>query len=148
MSGRHTYTADRLAALAEAYGADPARWPAAEREAAQGLAQGGGTLGRSLEEAGRIDRLLDAAPPPPTASAALTGRIMAAAPQPRGARIRLALGVVLRPVTGLAVAAMLGVLVGALAPAPVGLTDTETTAETEISSLIAANVTLDLDADQ
>lgn len=139
---------ERLAALAEAYGADPARWPAAERETAQTLAKDDGAFRRSLEEADRIDRLLDASPPPPAASAALTGLILAKAPQPRGARIRLAFGAVLRPVTGLAVAAMLGVLVGALAPAPVDLTDTDTAAETEISSLIATTVSLDLDADQ
>ena len=58
MSGRHTLTAERLAALAEIYGADPARWPEAEREAARRLTVGDAELlevERNLQRGGTID---------------------------------------------------------------------------------------------
>ncbi len=152
MSGKeHELSAERLAALAAAYGADPARWPEAERDAARRL---GDRLGKDIQPdmaaAARLDRLLDAAPIPPQPTAALAGRILSEAPRPRGARLRLVFGAMWRPVTGLAVAAMLGVLVGAVAPAPVVDTGTSngTSADSEISSLIVNYASLDLDAPQ
>jgi hypothetical protein len=150
MSGKgHELSAERLAALAAAYGADPARWPADERDAAVRLADGVAQPAPTpdMAEAARIDRLLDAAPTPPQPAAALAGRILAEAPQPKGARLRLAFGAVWRPVTGLAVAAMLGVLVGAVAPAPVVDTGAGngTSADSEIAALITGT-SLDLDA--
>jgi hypothetical protein len=74
-------TPDRFRTLTEAYGADPRRWPAAERDAALALlAQGAPEVLRAHDEAGRLDGLLArhvvAAP-----GAALTGRIEASAPK-------------------------------------------------------------------
>ncbi len=72
----------RIATLAEAYGADLRRWPAAEREAAQALlARGDPELRNSLARQARLDAWLDRyevrAP-----SSALIGCILACAPQP------------------------------------------------------------------
>lgn len=54
-------TARRVRALAEAYGAEPARWPASEREAAEAwIAANPGAARALLEEAGALDGLLDA----------------------------------------------------------------------------------------
>lgn len=147
MSGDTDMSAERLAALAEAYGGDPARWPADAREAARRLAAADADAGRMLAEAARLDALLDAAPDPPLASAALAGRVLAAAPKPKGARLRLVLGALWRPVTGLAVATALGVMVGALMPAPVGIgaSAADTGTDTEITALITS-VSLNLDA--
>lgn len=71
----------RFAALAEAYGADLRRWPAAERATAEALAAGDPAASAVLGRERRLDAWLDAysirAPSP-----ALVGRVLAAAPQP------------------------------------------------------------------
>jgi hypothetical protein len=72
-------TRDRFAALLEAYGADPAHWPASERQAAQALAEADPAGGRARAEAAALDRILNAAPVEPP-SAELMARVMAAAP--------------------------------------------------------------------
>ncbi len=76
-------TLARLAELLEAYGADPARWPAEEREAALALLALSPEARRRRDEAARLDALLDrvAAEPGdvPTASPALRERVVAAA---------------------------------------------------------------------
>lgn len=74
---------DRFAALAEAFGGDLRRWPAAEREAARAFRQAQpGVCEPLLAEAGRLDSVLEGlAPPQP--SAALRDRILALAPQAR-----------------------------------------------------------------
>jgi hypothetical protein len=76
-------TPDRFRTLTEAYGADPERWPVAERGAAQALvAQAAPEVLRALDEAARLDAVLArhvvAAP-----DAALVRRIEASAPQRR-----------------------------------------------------------------
>jgi len=52
-------TLDRFAALVDAYGASPARWPEGERAAAVELMQASAEARRLAEEADRLDRLLD-----------------------------------------------------------------------------------------
>jgi hypothetical protein len=60
-------TMERLAALLDAYGAQPARWPAAEREAAEALIARSDAARDAFAEAARLDAALDAAAPPPPA---------------------------------------------------------------------------------
>ena len=79
--------AERLHELADAYGADLRRWPASERAFAESLLAADPSLTAVLNEAATLDALLNAAPAP-VPSAALTARILAAAPKPK-ARGRL-----------------------------------------------------------
>ncbi|WOB79380.1 hypothetical protein [Brevundimonas nasdae] len=71
--------AERLHELADAYGADLRRWPASERAFAESLIAADPSLKAVLDQAAALDALLDAAPRP-VPSAALTARILAAAP--------------------------------------------------------------------
>lgn len=76
-----TMTLDRLRAIVEAYGADPARWPAAERAAGEALLAGSPSARTMVAEAARIDAALDSVPalsPTP----AIRSAILAAAPRP------------------------------------------------------------------
>jgi hypothetical protein len=101
---------DRFTALAQAYGGDIARWPEAEREAARALLrQDPQGLGRELEDASALDRLLDLAPAG-AVDAALLGRLVAAAPRPAASARRWIAG--LGAALGLGVSAMAGVTVG------------------------------------
>ena len=71
--------ADRLKELAEAYGADTRRWPAAERTAAEGfMAAGPALTERALFDARQTDAALDASPRP-IVSMALRDRVLATA---------------------------------------------------------------------
>lgn len=55
--------AERLSSLADCYGADPRRWPEAERAAVQAfMAAEPATAERILSEARRLDAALDSAP--------------------------------------------------------------------------------------
>src|SRR5438132_90969 len=111
---------ERFEALARAYGGDLARWPAAERAAAQVLAAA--EPGRSaavLAVEAALDRMLDAAPAS-RPDAALVGRVLRAAESTGlGASRRLG-----RWLTGagvgvaLAASAACGVAVGALLVPP------------------------------
>ncbi|WCT72812.1 hypothetical protein PQ455_14375 [Sphingomonas naphthae] len=111
-------TPERFAAILDAYGATPARWPEAEREGARAWAATAEGQ-RMLGEAARLDAMLDgdavALP-----GAALLHRIAATAPLPRRRRPRL-----WWPGFGLAATAACGALAGALiqplaAPPPHG----------------------------
>lgn len=104
-------TPERFEILAEAYGGDVARWPAAEREAAAALmAEAPGWAGDVLAGAGELDAVLDGFTAPPV-SADLIGRIVLGRPRsgPRwmGWLIPAGMG------AGLAAACAAGVLVGA-----------------------------------
>ncbi len=122
----------RLRALVDAYGAEPRRWPAADRSAAERLVAGSAEARAVVAAAARLDRLLDLAPPPaPTPD--LVARVLAARDRQRRSGLRTgtwsrwpalrdALGladgrvVVLRPAAALAFAAALGVATGHLWP--------------------------------
>ncbi|MDM7945499.1 MAG: hypothetical protein QUV20_04135 [Oceanibaculum nanhaiense] len=69
----------RLEALLDAYGADPARWPAAERAAALALLAIEPAAQARLEQARQLDRVLDALPPAPAPAGDLAARIRAVA---------------------------------------------------------------------
>jgi hypothetical protein len=113
-------TRERFEILAEAFGGDVARWPAAEREgAALLMAAEPAWAQAALARAAVLDAAL-AACAPPRASAALTDRIVATAPRPRPSAARW--GFWLAPAglgAGLAAACAAGVLLGGrIAPLP------------------------------
>jgi hypothetical protein len=117
-------TPDRLRTLLDAYGADPARWPTAERADALEL------LARSPEArahrvaAARLDDALDAVPGIET-SPAVVARVMRGAPRPRGIRVERLVAIA----APLAVAAGLVLwLVRGPAPSPPSLSPSEVAA--------------------
>ncbi len=72
----------RFAEVLDAYGADPRRWPASERDAALALLASSPAARAQLQVAASLDAALDAhAVSPP--SSALRAALIAAAPQPR-----------------------------------------------------------------
>lgn len=95
-------TPERLKQILEAYGADPARWPADEREAAARLVR----AERERDEARALDRALDAWAVPAMRLDPL--RLTARATQPRRPRIHVAWP----NLAGLAAAAVIGFVVG------------------------------------
>lgn len=104
---------DRFRSIVAAYGADPERWPDAERDAAQALAGRSLDARRALDEARRLDRTLDRLVPPALSSdfaARLAVRLAAPVERPP-----LLLWVILGPawrVAATALVAVLGVYVG------------------------------------
>lgn len=70
---------DRLTELLAAYGADPARWPALERQAAHSLVEASSEAQRLLKLAAAEDTLL-VTPPGIEPNADLTARILARLP--------------------------------------------------------------------
>lgn len=96
----------RFEAMLAAYGADPKRWPEAERAEAQAFAAAHPEFAASLAEARAIDALLDAAREPAAGGDLVAARILAKAPtaQPRANLVR--------PLLALAACAVVGVLVG------------------------------------
>lgn len=102
-------THQRFCTLAEAYGGDIARWPAADQPAARALLADEASLTHVLSEAGAIDTLLNSSPEP-LFSGVLRERLMAGAPKPMRrapAVVRWLSG------AGLAAACAAGVLLGA-----------------------------------
>ena len=75
-----TLSRERFAVIVDAYGADPRRWPSAERAAAEALAASDAEAGAWLAEArdldGGLDAWLDALPVPAPASATLRRAVM------------------------------------------------------------------------
>ena len=65
----------RFARLVEAYGAEPARWPAGERHAAQRLLSSSTSAQHALAQARALDRALAPATPP-SVSLALENRLL------------------------------------------------------------------------
>ena len=137
-----------LLQLLDAYGADPARWPAEDPRRAKAWAlidSGDAMAAQSAAAARALDRALDTmAPPAP--SAALTGAILQAAQKP-GPGFRSWAGLLrkpalLKPVGALACAGLLGIMVGVWSPVPVaGIGDGQMAGlETELASLGALDV--------
>ena len=104
---------ERFAAILEAYGAEPRRWPADERQSALEYLMTSQEARRLREDAARLDGLLGAVPPV-RPSAGLRERILADAP------VRASAGQT-RIVTGaLAASLLLGFIAGATLQAPAG----------------------------
>ena len=70
----------RFTALLEAYGADPERWPATERNAALAYSRRSAEAAATLERAANLDTLLDKGLRDVSVPDDLTGRILALAP--------------------------------------------------------------------
>lgn len=108
-------TEDRFRAILDAYGADPARWPEAERAAAQAFASAHPDL---VAEAAALDALLaldagEAAPSP-----ALRARVLGAAPNVTPLRPRGVFAGNARALAALAACAVMGVALGFFGAAP------------------------------
>ncbi|HEY7610596.1 MAG TPA: hypothetical protein VIF14_15295 [Alphaproteobacteria bacterium] len=109
-------------ALLGAYGAEPRRWPADRRAAAEALLARSPVALAMKAEAARLDSLIDGAGVEP-APAHLVGRVLAAAPGAAAPK-RSWLGGLLRPAAGLAFAALLGLgLGGVISPFAVVTSD-------------------------
>lgn len=129
----HAMTDDRLIELIETWGADPACWPAADREAGRALlAAHPERFADVLAQAQRLDLMLGALPEPEMPRT-LTEAIIAAAPRPKRTGSGLPRWFGLRspwaPASGFAAAA-LGLFMG-LTMAPVASAEDEMTAEVE-----------------
>ncbi len=111
---------ERFGQLLESYGADPRRWPEAEREGAQALLVSSPEAARMRERAAALDGLLGQASslePSPE----LVARILAAASPPGWRRLTREFwpfGPLWRPLSALAASALLGVAVGIAVPPP------------------------------
>jgi hypothetical protein len=84
---------ERFADLVAAYGSDPHRWPAAERQAAESLLAASAAAQKLMREAADLDALLALPIPVIEPSLALRNRIMAqlpAQPKPPGWRSQIA----------------------------------------------------------
>ena len=125
--------AQRLHALAEAYGADLRRWPASERAFAESLIAADPSQKAVLDEAAALDALLDAAPAP-APSAVLVAKVLAAAPKARRPRLHLD-RIALYMGAGWAAAACAGVVAG------VGLTSELTANERADAVLYQSSLT-------
>jgi len=110
---------DRFRELLDAYGAEPRRWPASERAAAEALLAEKAEARELQARASRVDALLERASPlsPPIVDAeALIGRITGSAQsqvlafRPAGRRQGVSFAL---KVASLAAAAAIGLLVGA-----------------------------------
>jgi hypothetical protein len=119
-------TPERFEVLADAYGGDVARWPAAERDAAAIIMAADPAWAETvLAQARTLDSRLDAWTPP-RVSAALTEAVVATAP-----RARPRLFAWLAPAglgAGLAAACAAGVVLGTQFASPGGAVETETDA--------------------
>ncbi len=115
-------TKDRVRTLLAAYGADPERWPAAERAAARQLLPTEPDLAAEYADARAFDSLLDALPSPAPSRALRVALKDIPNRAAAGWAGRLAwlwpFGAPWRPAAGLVAAAVLGVLVGIVTPEP------------------------------
>jgi len=126
---------ERFERLIEAYGADPKRWPAEEREAARALAHANAErCGPLLETAHELDLAMDCAPVG-APSLALRERVIEAAPRGRHRRLDASSRWLWWP--GLAAACAAGVLAGVV------VTD-QATRGVRADTVLAANTELAL----
>lgn len=82
MGGKEQMSLERFRKLLDCYGAESARWPAEEREAALLLAEASKEARRLREDARRLDFFLDRSVSP-RPSAELIGRVMSGIPSRR-----------------------------------------------------------------
>lgn len=105
----------RLTEILDAYGADPRRWPAAERAGAEALIAGSTEAAALSRDVAALDTLLDlsAAPSP---SPELLARVLAGR-EPSGWLAALwPFGPAWQPVSAMVAAAVLGIVIGGAAP--------------------------------
>ena len=131
---------DRFAALVDAYGASPARWPEAERAAAAALMKASAEARRMATDADALDRMLDATETAP-ATRALQDRILAGvAGRTRtvGARSSRFFAARWLPASAVACSLMFGVAIGTQAPTLAGVDD-DALAQAAASSALTAS---------
>jgi hypothetical protein len=122
----------RFALLIEAYGAEPSRWPAAERAAAEAFAASGAVPGAALADAAILDRTLDRLPTEDIRPA-LRARVLAAYDEVAARRAIGPFGIIIRaigrtrdmiwpgaplwqPASALAASLVIGLVLGLLVP--------------------------------
>ncbi len=133
---------ERFAAIVEAYGAEPRRWPAAEREAARTFAASDAQAAALLAEALALDALLDVPPVPLPASAASRRAAMPAALSvrvSRGQEFLALLGGWKLALPAMAAALIVGIDVGARASRSGWAAVAVTATETETASAAGSN---------
>lgn len=121
-------TRERFKMIVEAYGADPRRWPEAERDAALKLAESDADARAMLDEAGALDRainLADTAPVAPELQARVLASFSTRKPADAWALTRLTAWLPRRPqwipLAAFAASLLLGLGAGALMPMLAGL---------------------------
>ena len=106
----------RFMRLIGAYGADPARWPEEERAAAGRRMADDPAARAAIDEARRLDALLDRMPPPPDVAAIELPAVLPAQRRPVLHRLlragRGAVWAVWPRVAALAMASVVGMLIG------------------------------------
>ncbi len=128
---------ERFAVIVDAYGADPRRWPAAERDAAQAFAAADAQAAVLLAEALALDAGLDALPIPEPASAALRRAAMPLPVTARSSRwqeLLALLGGWRLALPAMAVALIVGINVGSRANLGSWTADAATRTETASAS--------------
>jgi hypothetical protein len=133
---------ERFAAIVEAYGGSPARWPDAERAAAVALMKASPEAQRLAEEAEALDGLLDMTETAP-ATRELQDRILAEIPASKNGRSDAAARASLRwrrwiPAAAVACSLVLGAVTGTQVPQLFGL-DEDTLASDAVSSALTAS---------
>ena len=133
MTDRHDVETTRLGQLLEAYGADPGRWPGAERSEARARLGAAGDLATLQAEAATLDRLLDQAPLPLPSPTLMADILAAASPQPwqRWAHLLWPFGPIWKPATAFALVAMLGLAAGGVLPSQSSLDGSHAAYEVE-----------------
>ena len=118
MTQRKAVDGTRLRRLLEAYGAEPARWPAAERRSALSLLATPSDAVRLRAEAAELDAWLDQAAPPLPSPELMADVLASASPSPwrRWAGTLWPFGPIWKPASGLVLACTLGILAGSLTP--------------------------------
>lgn len=155
-TGRGDPSVDRLARVTAAYGADPARWPAEEREALRGLLKGMDAAADRIDEEQALDRLLDMVPPPEPPPGAVDRILGAAGIEASGARVlpfpktssapRIGFG--LRPAVGvIAASLLLGIITGNFDYADPLIFGVQGDSSAEIDDLDPAFIDLGADTD-
>ncbi len=113
--GKEPMDLARLLELLDAYGADPRRWPAGERAAAEALIAESAEAANLREDAAALDMLMDlsAAPAP---SPELMVQVLAAREPSGWLSVLWPFGPAWQPATAMAAAAVLGIAIGIAAP--------------------------------
>jgi hypothetical protein len=126
----------RLQAVVDAFGANPDRWPAAERSALEALVIGDEAARKIVGDAEKLDSILDQAAPPPPAPE-LMADILFVPPKSNWRQILAELwpfGPIWKPASGLAMALAISVMTAALMPLPEAEADVMTEIEGEIEA--------------
>lgn len=122
-------TIERFKVLVEAYGANPARWPEAERAVAEAFANATPEAQRVLAESSALDRLLDAAPTAPV-TRELEMRVLDGFAARKDRRIPWLPDVMpWTQAAALAASLVLGMLAGGALPALAGIGETSAAVE-------------------